>query len=84
MAGANLRADFWLTEYITPWDIYSHGVTRVLLHKQTPYQEIYVVETGSYGKALILDGKWQSCTQDEFLYHEALVHPAMIFPSLPA
>ena len=83
MAGANVRTDFWLTEYITPWDIYSHGVTRVLLHKQTPYQEVYVVETGAYGKALILDGKWQSCTQDEFLYHEALVHPAMIFHPCP-
>jgi spermidine synthase len=78
MAGAELRTDFWLSEYLTPWDVYAHGITRILASCQTPYQEMYVAETGSYGKALILDGKWQSCTADEFLYHEALVHPAMI------
>ena len=39
---------------------------------------MYIVETGAYGKALVLDGKWQSCTGDEFLYHEPMVHPAMV------
>ena len=48
----------------------------------TKYQEIYIVK-GVYGKALILDGKWQSCTEDEFLYHEGLVHPAMICHGSP-
>ena len=84
MPGANLRADFWLTEFITPWDVYHHGVSRILAYKKTPYQEMYIVETGAYGKALVLDGKWQSATGDEFLYHEALVHPAMIAHGSPA
>jgi spermidine synthase len=44
---------------------------------------MYIVETGAYGKGLVLDGKWQSCTGDEFLYHEPLVHPAMICHSSP-
>ena len=35
-----------------------------------------MVNSGTYGKALILDGKWQSSQADEFLYHEPLVHPA--------
>ena len=78
MAGSNVGADLWVSEYVTPWDIYVHGVTKVLAYKKTAYQEMYIVETGSYGKGLVLDGKWQSCTGDEFLYHEALVHPAMI------
>ncbi|WP_414584045.1 fused MFS/spermidine synthase [Scytonema sp. PCC 10023] len=83
MSGSNVGADFWMSEYITPWDIYSHGVTGVLAHKKTAYQEMYIVETGTYGKALVLDGKWQSCTGDEFLYHEPLVHPALIFHGTP-
>lgn len=82
MAGANINTDLWLTEQITPWDIYKHGIERVLLYQKTKYQEMYIVE-GIYGKALILDGKWQSCTEDEFLYHEGLVHPAMIFHGSP-
>ena len=83
MAGSELKADLWINEYITPWDIYSHGVTRVLAYKRTAFQEMYIVETGAYGKALVLDGKWQSCTGDEFLYHEALVQPALICHQAP-
>lgn len=83
MSGTEVRADFWISEYSTPWDIYAHGITGVLAHCKTPYQEMYIVETGAYGKALVLDGKWQSCTGDEFLYHEALVHPAMIYHQAP-
>ncbi|MEO1210433.1 MAG: spermidine synthase [Cyanobacteria bacterium J06638_20] len=83
MVGTTLQADFWLSEYITPWDLYAHGITRILTHRQTPFQEMYVVETGAYGKALVLDGKWQSCTGDEFLYHEGLVHPAMMAQGAP-
>jgi len=83
MAGSQVNADVWISEYITPYDIYVHGITSILAHKKTPYQDMYIVESGAYGKALVLDGKWQSCTGDEFLYHEALVHPAMIFHSNP-
>lgn len=83
MAGSEVRSDLWVSEYITPWDIYVHGVTKVLAYKKTAYQEMYIVETGAYGKGLVLDGKWQSCTGDEFLYHEPLVHPAMIFHGEP-
>ena len=78
MAGADLKADLWIHEYVTPWDIYSHGVTRILASARTAYQDMHIVETGAYGKALVLDGKWQSCTGDEFIYHEPLVHPAML------
>lgn len=74
MPGASLAADLWISEYLTPCDIWQHGVKKVLAYRQTPYQEMYVVESGAYGKALILDGKWQTCTGDEFLYHEPIAH----------
>jgi spermidine synthase len=83
MPGAELKADLWLAEYITPWDVYQHGVTEVLASQRTAFQAMQIVETGAYGKALVLDGKWQSCTGDEFLYHEPLVHPAMIMHGAP-
>ncbi len=83
MAGSEIRADVWINEYITPWDIYSHGITRTIAFRKTAFQEMYIVETGAYGKALVLDGKWQSCTGDEFLYHEPLVHPALLLHGKP-
>ncbi len=83
MPGGELRADFWMHEYITPWDFYAHGITRVFVHRRTAFQDMHIVETGAYGKALVLDGKWQSCVGDEFLYHEPLVHPAMLLHGVP-
>jgi spermidine synthase len=78
MSGSELKADLWIAEYITPWDVYTHGITKILAHRKTLYQEMYIVETGAFGRGLVLDGKWQSCTADEFIYHEALVHPGLI------
>lgn len=83
MAGSEVKADLWIKEYITPWDVYEHGITKILAYQKTAYQEMYIVETGAYGKALVLDGKWQSCTEDEFLYHEPLVQPALICHQAP-
>ena len=37
-----------------------------------------IVDSELFGRELVLDGKIQSSELDEFVYHEALVHPAMI------
>lgn len=76
MPGADLHADLWVSEYITPHDLYAHGIEQVLWAKRTEFQDAMVVRSGLYGTALVLDGKWQSCTGDEFVYHEPLVQPA--------
>lgn len=39
---------------------------------------LQVIETAPFGKTLVLDGKTQSAQLDEFIYHETLVHPAML------
>lgn len=83
MAGADIRADMWLTEVITPWDMYMHGATKVLAYRKTQFQDMYIIESGSFGKALMLDGKWQSSEKDEFLYHEGLVHPPLMMHGDP-
>ncbi len=83
MPGAEVKADLWVNEYITPWDIYSHGVEAVLCARRTKYQDMQIVTTGAYGKGLVLDGKWQCCSGDEFIYHEALIHPPCILHRAP-
>lgn len=45
---------------------------------QTKFQALEIVDTVSYGRCLFLDEKIQSGHADEFIYHEALVHPAMV------
>ncbi len=55
-----------------------YPVEEVLLKKRSRYQEIMVVRLRGFGKTLVLDGLIQSSEVDEYIYHEALVHPAML------
>ena len=72
-----------LIEAFSPHEGHVHGVTGVIASARSPYQVIEIVELGSYGKALILDGKVQSTTVDEFIYHESIIHPAMLLHPSP-
>ena len=83
MPAMQLNTDLWLTEFMTPYDVYHHGIKELLAQKKTPYQEMIIIDTGTYGKALVLDGQWQSSSGDEFLYHEPLVHPACVHHGSP-
>jgi spermidine synthase len=73
-----LRNFRWFIEVLSPEEGHLHGIRRSLYSTHTPFQSLDILELGSYGKALILDGKVQSSLLDEFIYHEALVHPAML------
>jgi len=53
-------------------------VKSVHLVTRTKYQEVQIVELEDFGRALVLDGYIQSSEADEFIYHETLVHPAMV------
>jgi spermidine synthase len=57
--------------------------SQVLVRQQTAYQLLEIVDTISYGRTLYLDGKIQSAELDEFIYHEALLHPALMLTSAP-
>jgi len=55
-----------------------YTVKRVLAKKSSKYQEIELVETGEFGKVLLLDGIVQVAERWEYRYHELLVHPALL------
>jgi spermidine synthase len=75
---AEKRDGMWYLDSQTPTLTLAYKVKRVLYSGDTQYQHVDVVETYDFGKCLIIDGKIQSSTSDEWIYHEALVHPAMI------
>ncbi|AEM39280.1 spermidine synthase [Pyrolobus fumarii 1A] len=58
-------------------------VKRVLYQAKSPYQYIMVAEIEDFGKALVLDGLIQSSERTEYIYHESLVHPAMVLHPNP-
>ncbi len=67
-----------MIESFSPHEGHVHGITGVIATTRSQFQTIEIVELGSYGKALILDGKVQSTTRDEFIYHESIIHPALL------
>src|SRR3990170_1615207 len=68
----------WFLDFLNPEEGHMHGIRTMLYSAQTKFQRMEIMETGSYGRCLVLDGKMQSSEFDEFIYHEALVHPAML------
>lgn len=68
----------WFFETTTPVEGHVHALVRTLFSQLTPFQQVEILETASYGKCLVLDGRMQSSVADDFIYHEALVHPALV------
>lgn len=68
----------WLRDNISEDFVQLHRIEEVLYTGQTKFQSAQIILSRSFGKCLVLDGKVQSSEVDEFIYHEALVQPAMI------
>lgn len=73
----------WLYDEVSPDLAQLHRIKRVIFSGRTEFQSVEIIETRSFGVCLVLDGKIQSSERDEFIYHEALVHPAMLSHSWP-
>jgi len=57
---------------------YSFDVSNILHSKKSKFQDIKIVESPLFDRCLLIDGQIQSSVKDEFIYHESLVHPAMM------
>ena len=64
----------WLTEEQTDNMSLSLRVHETLFRKTTPYQELLIVDTPEYGRAMVLDGAIQLTERDEFCYSEMMAH----------
>lgn len=73
----------WLYDEVSTDLAQLHRIKQVIYSGRTEFQSVEIVDTGSFGVCLVLDGKVQSSERDEFIYHEALVHPAMISHRCP-
>jgi len=75
--------DKWFHDRVSQDLVQLYSIKEVLYTGRTKFQSIEIIRTGSFGKCLVLDGKIQSSEVDEFIYHEALVQPAMIAHPCP-
>ncbi|AEJ41924.1 spermidine synthase [Sulfobacillus acidophilus TPY] len=71
----------WFTENQTDALRLGLRLKSVLAAEKTPYQELMVAETETYGRLLALDNYVQTTVADEFVYHEMITHvPLFMHP----
>lgn len=73
----------WFYDRYTPAEIHAHRSGPVIARVRTPFQDVVIQELEHLGRCLIVDGKIQSAEVDEYIYHELLVHPAMLAQGAP-
>lgn len=73
----------WFVEFSHPEQAHLLAVDKYVYCCTTPFQDVEIIDTGFYGRCLVLDGKIQSTRYDEYIYHETLVHPAILFHPEP-
>jgi spermidine synthase len=66
----------WFIEYTTEHHGTMYVIKENLFGGETPFQKVDIIDTYTYGRILIINGKSQSAEHDEHMYHEALIHPA--------
>ena len=74
----NSQSSKWFIETTTAFEGHMHAIARTIVEVRTKFQHVEILQTAAYGKVLVLDGRIQSSQGDEFIYHEALVHPGML------
>ncbi|KAF3457155.1 hypothetical protein FNV43_RR01812 [Rhamnella rubrinervis] len=72
------RKSCWYEEEIEENLRWCFALNSILHTGHSQYQDIALLDTKPFGKALVIDGKLQSAETDEFIYHESLVHPALL------
>ncbi len=73
----------WFWEEFTDSLLYGYRVEEYIFSGRSKFQQIDILRLGVFGKTLFLDKKVQSAQIDEFVFHESLVHPAIITHGSP-
>ena len=68
----------WFSETLHPNIQQLLRVRRTLYRGRSAFQQIQILDTYEYGRALILDGVVQTTEGDEHVYHEMLTHLPML------
>jgi spermidine synthase len=68
----------WVVDAYTPGDVHLWRRLETRIATRTRFQSLEIARLETLGWCLLLDGKIQSSALDDRLYHELLVHPALL------
>ena len=69
--------ELWYSEHHSEHVRFSLKVKEQLYSKQSEFQQVDILDTVEFGRALILDGCLMVTEKDEFIYHDMIVHVPM-------
>ncbi|TGK08069.1 spermidine synthase [Leptospira semungkisensis] len=69
---------YWVMDYGDKDEMHFYRKTDTYFSGKTSSQNVDLVELPAIGQTLIINGELQSALNDEYIYHEALVHPACV------
>jgi spermidine synthase len=78
-----MNEPFWFVEDGAQKVAIRYRCQSIVYSGRTRFAKVDIVDTEEYGRMLFLDGIAQSAEQDEFIYHESLVHPPMLMHPNP-
>jgi spermidine synthase len=78
-----MRSHNWVIEFRHNNRANMYRVLQTVVSTTSKYQEILIAEVQGFGRALFLDGIPQSSALDKHIYHEVLIHPALVAHNHP-
>lgn len=76
--GIDVQEESWVHSNRSSDYFEAYKSTGPVLKEQSRYQTIEIFDNPSFGKVLLIDGDIQLSSTDERIYHEYLVHPALL------
>lgn len=73
----------WHFELVTTDLMMLYRINNIIHTGKTAYQAVDILDTETFGRCLVLDGKTQSTEADEHIYHDSLVHPSFVLHPRP-
>ncbi len=72
-----MKQKWYIDKYLPNRHSY-HRIRKILFQKKTKFQKIQIFDLFDFGKSLVIDEMPQSSENDEWIYHECLIHPSLI------
>jgi spermidine synthase len=76
--GTKSERDQLIFDWLNAHAGYGYTARTQIAVKDTPYQRLEVYDTHQFGKLFRLDGRLMTSEGEEFFYHEAMTHPALL------
>jgi spermidine synthase len=70
-------ANWFTEEHANCGSAFSLQIKQKLHSEQSPFQQLEIYETETFGNLMIIDGCTMVSTRDNFFYHEMMSHPAL-------